>query len=194
MIRIILYHGTLDRYAYDIIRNGINLEKSKPNLDFGPGFYTTPDKEFAINTAKFHQAKFNAMSKKEHVGWRVVELECDDKMFSQFNCKCFDSPDEEWGKFVISNRCKNKEIHNTSENNIDKRYDIVSGPTADGKGTLAPVIKAVDSGDCTLDDIDFASFAPPSSKNWGNQISFHTNESLSCITVKGVIQCQYGEV
>ena len=38
-----LYHGTILNHQIDIEKNGINLEKSKSFLDFGRGFYTTPD-------------------------------------------------------------------------------------------------------------------------------------------------------
>lgn len=36
VICIILYHGTIDKYADDIKANGINLKKSKHCLDLAP--------------------------------------------------------------------------------------------------------------------------------------------------------------
>ena len=46
-----LYHGTILQHAINILENGIDLKKSKPFLDFGRGFYTTPDIEMARNMA-----------------------------------------------------------------------------------------------------------------------------------------------
>jgi hypothetical protein len=38
---IVLYHGTLKRFAELILQNGIDLSKSQIGRDFGIGFYTT---------------------------------------------------------------------------------------------------------------------------------------------------------
>src|SRR5687767_7918377 len=38
---LVLYHGTLKRFAEAIIQNGIDLSKSQAKRDFGLGFYTT---------------------------------------------------------------------------------------------------------------------------------------------------------
>ena len=38
---IVLYHGTLDHHAQDILSNGVSLAGANPDADFGPGFYTT---------------------------------------------------------------------------------------------------------------------------------------------------------
>ena len=42
-----LYHGTNYSSAINIVNHGINLKYSKPYLDFGPGFYTTPSYDHA---------------------------------------------------------------------------------------------------------------------------------------------------
>ena len=42
-----LYHGTVSSSALNIINEGINLKCSQELLDFGRGFYTTPNKEHA---------------------------------------------------------------------------------------------------------------------------------------------------
>ncbi len=46
-----LYHGTVSTGAENIIKNGIKLERGKPKVDFGQGFYTTTSLNFAKNTA-----------------------------------------------------------------------------------------------------------------------------------------------
>lgn len=182
MICIILYHGTLATYASDILRNGINLNKSKLLLDFGPGFYTTNSLNFAQNTARFRAKRYNAFHPKNQMGWRVIRLVCNDDAFAQMRIKTFLSPDKEWGEFIIVNRCENKSFYITYDNNIQRAYDIVSGPTADGAGTLTPILEQVNKGILSLEDIDYSCIAPSKNSSWGNQISFHTLKSLSCIT------------
>ena len=182
MVHIILYHGTLDTYANDILKNGISLKKSKPFLDFGPGFYTTPNIDFARNTAKFRAKRYNLFNRNHKMGWKIVEIVCDDDEFYKINLKYFNSPNMEWGMFVLANRCENEEVHNAYDNNIMRTYDIVSGPTADGTGTLAPMIAGVSDGTILLENIDYTQIAPSTNKVWGSQISFHTLKSLSCIT------------
>lgn len=46
-----VYHGTSLRSAIDIHNKGIDLSKSNEYLDFGRGFYVTPDIEMAKNMA-----------------------------------------------------------------------------------------------------------------------------------------------
>src|SRR5262245_10748193 len=38
---VVLWHGTLKRYADDIQNNGVDPRRGRPNVDFGLGFYTT---------------------------------------------------------------------------------------------------------------------------------------------------------
>lgn len=46
-----LYHGTNRSSAENIFKYGIDLKYSKPYLDFGAGFYTTPSYDHAAITA-----------------------------------------------------------------------------------------------------------------------------------------------
>lgn len=46
-----LYHGTNYSSAINIVNHGIDLKYSRPYLDFGPGFYTTPSYNHAALTA-----------------------------------------------------------------------------------------------------------------------------------------------
>ena len=46
-----VYHGTILNFALNIEENGIDLTKSNEYLDFGRGFYVTPDKKMAENMA-----------------------------------------------------------------------------------------------------------------------------------------------
>lgn len=56
-----VYHGTTYRNALDIIQNGINLNKSNLYLDFGRGFYVTPNWNLARNIALRATAKERGM-------------------------------------------------------------------------------------------------------------------------------------
>ena len=55
-----LYHGTNYSSAINIVDNGIDLKYSKPYLDFGAGFYTTPSYEHAATAAIRATQKYNA--------------------------------------------------------------------------------------------------------------------------------------
>ena len=84
-----LYHGTNRTSAIDIWKNGIDLSKSKPYLDFGPGFYTTSDKSLAVGRAINNVYKLNRHNKEQEKPYVVIlkidneELFCDyvDKVF-----------------------------------------------------------------------------------------------------------------
>lgn len=60
-----LYHGTNYSSAINIVNNGIDLKYSKPYLDFGAGFYTTPSYDHAAITAMRVTKKYNG--KIEHL-------------------------------------------------------------------------------------------------------------------------------
>ena len=55
-----LYHGTNYSSAINIVNHGIDLKYSKPYLDFGPGFYTTPSYDHAALAALRTTQKYNA--------------------------------------------------------------------------------------------------------------------------------------
>lgn len=189
VIRIkFLYHGTINTHAANIVCKGVLLTESKPHLDFGPGFYTTPDYEFALETAKNHAKKHNYFYQPDlPVTPKVLVFEVDEKLFNTMNCKEFKRADSTWSKFILANRCTNQSVHDSYDNNLSAKYDIVSGPTADGKGTFTPIVEAINSGDLSIEDANYDGFAPAKHKKWGKQISFHTDQSLSCIRLKSVL-------
>lgn len=110
-----LYHGS----NTDIQQ--IDFVKSKPNKDFGRGFYLTTDK---------HQAQQLAEQRALFFGGEPVintylfdeETLKDDSL----NIKMFDDYTVEWVEFVVANRFNPtaQAIHN---------YDIVYGPIANDK-------------------------------------------------------------
>ncbi len=108
-----LYHGT--NQAFDTI----DLQKSKPNKDFGKGFYLSPDYDQALNMAhiKVEQQQGSPV---------VMEYEIDKAAMETLHLLRFENYSEEWAEFILANRNNStgKPIHN---------YDIVIGPIANDR-------------------------------------------------------------
>ena len=108
-----LYHGS----NVDIQK--IDLEKSKPNKDFGKAFYLSENYQQAMEMAQF-KAEFTDT---EPV---VSVFEFDKGLMTDLRCKCFEGYTEEWAHFVYDHRTEpqGKTLHN---------YDIVYGPIANDR-------------------------------------------------------------
>jgi len=110
-----VYHGSYIKV------DKIDLSKSKPNKDFGKGFYVTKFHHHAEEWAK-------VIGEKNGTEGFVSEFEFSENDFTKSICKIkrFDAYNEEWLDFVVKNRDKNSEtpVHD---------YDIVIGPVADDK-------------------------------------------------------------
>lgn len=111
---MILYHGT--NKAFDTI----DLTKSKPNKDFGQGFYLSREYSQAMEMAKtkFDQIKSGFPT--------VLTYEVDEQQMNQLKVLRFDAYTFEWAQFILMNRRNdtNKPMHD---------YDIVFGPIANDK-------------------------------------------------------------
>ena len=108
-----LYHGS----NVDIQK--IDLEKSKPNKDFGKAFYLSENYQQAMEMAQF-KAEFTDT---EPV---VSVFEFDKGLMTDLRCKCFEGYTEEWAHFVYDHRTEpqGKTLHD---------YDIVYGPIANDR-------------------------------------------------------------
>lgn len=108
-----LYHGT------NIDFTAIDIQKCKPNKDFGRGFYLTDIKKQALNMAV-------RRCDIENNGTPIVlEYEFDENALTsgKLKVKSFEGVSKEWAEFIIQNRlAKGKRMH---------EYDIVIGPIAD---------------------------------------------------------------
>ena len=89
---MILYHGT--NASFDTI----DLSFSKPNKDFGRGFYLSADKEQAMEMAK---AKVDQL---ESGTPTVIAYEVDAPLMAELKMLRFDAYSEEWAKFILLNR------------------------------------------------------------------------------------------
>lgn len=109
-----LYHGT------NIDFDHIDINKSKPNKDFGRGFYLSADYEQAKNMAdiKVEQMETGMPLVQEY---SISEIE-----MKSLKCITFDDYTEEWAKFILLNR-------NNPSAVPAHDYDIVIGPIADDR-------------------------------------------------------------
>ena len=109
---MILYHGS------NMNIDKIDLEMSKPNKDFGKGFYLSESEEQAMKMANFKSVLLGG----EPI---VTKFEFDVEMMknSELSVKVFEEYSEEWADFVFANR-EGREV---------EQYDIVYGPIANDK-------------------------------------------------------------
>lgn len=111
---MILYHGT--NQAFD----KIDLKKSRPNKDFGRGFYLSADYKQALRMAQVKVDQLEAGSP------TVLTYEISDEKLKTLNIRRFENYSEEWARFILMNR----------NNPVDvpaHDYDIVIGPIANAK-------------------------------------------------------------
>lgn len=115
---MILYHGS------NIVIEKIDLDKSRPNKDFGRGFYLTKIKEQSIQMAKRTFKRFGAEQ------W-VTVFDFDETIMEKaaISVKQFQNPNEEWVDFVLNNRSPKRKCE-PMQNNRDNKYEIVYGPVA----------------------------------------------------------------
>lgn len=84
-----LYHGT------NIVFDKIDLQKSKPNKDFGQGFYLSPDYDQALNMANI---KTEQLQEGEPT---VMEFEVEVRDIRSLHTLVFDDYSENWAKFFL---------------------------------------------------------------------------------------------
>lgn len=109
-----LYHGTNKDF------DRIDLLQSKPNKDFGRGFYLSADYEQALNMA---QVKVEQLETGSPVVQSYLVEDDDLDMLSVLR---FDGYSEEWAKFILLNR------NNPTDKPVHE-YDVVIGPIANDR-------------------------------------------------------------
>ena len=111
---MILYHGTNLDFA------DIDLRKSKPNKDFGQGFYLSREYTQAMDMAKTKVEQMEA-------GVPTVQTyEADEDAMKDLRVLRFNDYSEEWAKFILLNR-------NNASAEPAHDYDIVIGPIANDR-------------------------------------------------------------
>ena len=156
---MILYHGS------NVIVDQPKLIRQNRYLDFGFGFYTTTNREQAVNFAqkvtdrrKMGEATLNIYSVNEAVAFQ--------------ECKVlqFDSPDEAWLDFVAANR------QGTYQG---EKYDLIYGAVAndDVYRTIALYMTGVLDKEQTLSTLKI--------RKLFNQLVFATEKSLQYLKFEG---------
>ena len=109
---MILYHGS--NVQIDII----DLEQSRPNKDFGKGFYLSEQESQAIEMANFKSILLGGEPIVTKFEFDIVAMQN-----PNLRIKIFEGYSEEWADFVFANR----------EGCEVEQYDIVYGPIANDK-------------------------------------------------------------
>ncbi len=109
-MQIEVFHGS------DLVVTNPELRISSRALDFGPGFYTTTNREQAISFAK----KVCERNQTTSAVVSVFKIDLD-KLKQSLKGKWFESPDEVWLDFVSDNRSGKLQ---------DSDLDCVYGPVA----------------------------------------------------------------
>lgn len=180
---MIVYHGTDGYSAQNIIENGIDLKYGEKSVDNGRGFYTTPNKEFAIRRARMVTDSARKFRKDDELKPAILQIEIDENMFRELNVKEFVGCTYEWKEFVLYNRVGSRFLRNqkiqTTNHNLDYKYDIVIDETADaGVGEIVSGVRYKE----TRNDTDLRStinkIRKSRNKIWGKQLSFHSRRAL----------------
>jgi len=128
---MILYHGSTT------IIDSIDLQRSRPNKDFGRGFYLTTDKNQALR-----MGEFKALTEGGNPVLNVYEFDESVLQSNEIKFLQFDSYSREWAEFIFLNRNNPTKLPQHS-------YDIVYGPIANDR--VGVQISKYEAGDITLE-------------------------------------------
>ena len=189
-----LYHGTISTGAENIIKNGIKLERGKPKVEVGQGFYTTPSFNFAMSTAINKANKTNAYDSELNVKPYVLTYNFDlEKAKKNCNVLTFSETDIKWAQFIINNRNGFDYMDSVGSHfhNVKHQYDIVQGSIADNEIVLLAKNLNTLKERVKTNDIDSMLYSYIT-----KQISFHTYKSLNYIQLTGcdIIKEKKGDV
>ncbi len=118
---MILYHGS------NMAIDRIDLGKCRPYKDFGKGFYLTDIRHQAERMAARTVKMFKGVPT-----LTAFEFDLEKAVTIGLKIKIFNAPDEEWARFVMSNR-------DINVSQLCHDYDIVIGPVADD--TIARLLR-----------------------------------------------------
>lgn len=177
-----LYHGTNYSSAISIITNGIDLNCSKPYLDFGAGFYTTPSYTHAALSAIRATKKYNAKYG-THEEPYIVKINYVPTKEVNLSTISYPRHSEKWGRFVLNNRLTQEILltYCITEHNQDAKYDVCYGEIADG--SIVNIAYKVNNRLIEPEAADYKSFLRDSGQSYPQQYSFHTLKAISCIKV-----------
>jgi RHS repeat-associated protein len=108
---IIYYHTTSIRGAENIRLNGVDPFYGRVDVDFGQGFYVTPNRAQAQDW----------LARKFKGEGTILEFRVSKSELESFKGKVFEKPNKDWQDFVTAHRTSGTPIHS---------YDFVEGPVA----------------------------------------------------------------
>lgn len=156
---MILYHGS------NVIVDQPKLIRQNRYLDFGFGFYTTTNREQAVNFAQ-------KVTDRRKMGEATLNIYSVNEAVTFQECKVlqFDSPDEAWLDFVAANR------QGTYQG---EKYDLIYGAVAndDVYRTIALYMTGVLDKEQTLSSLKI--------RKLFNQLVFATEKSLQYLKFEG---------
>jgi hypothetical protein len=144
-----------------------DLQKCRPETDFGQAFYTTTNFEQAEKWAKIKCRRVQA----EDLVVSVFDLDENVLYSGDYNVRFFDSATHEWLEFVIGNRRGVKQ----------EIFDFVTGPVANDSlyATILLYEQGVISADVAIDRLKVQKLY--------NQLSFNTGRALANLKFKEII-------
>ena len=164
---MILYHGS------DQVIKTPELRFSTRTLDFGAGFYTTTNREQAVNFAvKVYTRSIREGNTPRGKFISVYEVDYK-KMKQEFDILHFKSADESWLDFVMANR------RNTYNG---KKYDVICGPVAND--TIYRTLIAFEDGVLSAED----TIARLKVRQLFDQMTFVSERSLSFLKYSDFIE------
>ena len=162
-----LYHGS------DQIIKSPELRPSIRTLDFGPGFYTTTNKEQAINFAvKVYDRSVRAGDTPRGKFISIYEVDYE-AMQKELDILRFESADETWFDFVIANR---RSFY------AGKKYDVIYGPVAND--TIYRTLIAFENGILSKTE----TIARLKIRQFFDQMTFVSGRSLSFLKYSGFME------
>lgn len=168
---MVLYHGTDNISAHNILANGINLNAGKLKADFGQGFYTTD----SLVSAKSWAIAKSSYGLKPY----IVSVEFDDTSAKKLGViKEFEDRTLAWCQFIACNRVRSKRYLEAvqSEHNVDNKFHIVRGFIADGD--VVWICKQLGHDLLPVNESIVKEFTHP---KFARQTSFHTEYALSFV-------------
>jgi len=162
-----LYHGS------DQIIKTPELRPSIRALDFGPGFYTTTDKDQAVNfAAKVYDRliRTNNFPKGKFISIYEVDY---DAMKKKLEILHFRSADDAWFDYIIANR---RNIYK------GKKFDVIFGPVAND--TIYRTLVAFENGILSKAE----TIARLKVRRLFDQMTFASEKSFSFLDFSGFLE------